>query len=278
MNYKTIPELKKVLSGDIYRHVGLYTADGQKIKPFNTKIAAYPDQVKDILNFLQSDIVEPGIYIVKVKKAYSGAAVDYAINKGNIELKETEIIAPMQNNGLNIPFDFSAAMQHPAVKLQADITRLELENEDLNRQIEELNEYIGELEEKLKNVQLSELPKEPTAFEHAKSFLSELVSFGAPLLDKHFELKQQQLEIERMRAQGSKPAVQAPNYQAPEVKKELELQNKVKAWIESKSEDQELYDSLTAIYYNSSSLAKFAELLNNFNNELYEECKRQVGS
>jgi hypothetical protein len=277
MNYKTIPELKKVLSGDIYRHVGLYTADGQKIKPFNTKIAAYPDQVKDILNFLQSDIVEPGIYIVKVKKAYSGAAVDYAINKGNVELKETETI-PMQTNSLNIPFDFSAAMQHPAVKLQADITRLELENEDLNRQIEELNEYIGELEEKLKNVQLSELPKEPTAFEHAKSFLSELVSFGAPLLDKHFELKQQQLEIERMRAQQSRPAVQAPNSQAPEVKKELELQNKVKAWIESKIEDQELYDSLTAIYYNSSSLAKFAELLNNFNNELYEECKRQVGS
>jgi len=275
MNYKTISELKKVLSGDIYRHVGLYTADGQKIKPFNTKIAAYPDQVKDILNFLQSDIVDPGIYIVKLKKAYSGAAVDYAINKGNVELKETETVT-MQTNSLNIPFDFSAAMQHPAVKLQADITRLELENEDLNRQIEELNEYIGELEEKLKNVQLSELPKEPTAFEHAKSFLSELVSFGAPLLDKHFELKQQQLEIERMKAQQSRPAVQAPDYQAPEVKKELELEKKVKAWIESKSEDKELYDSLTAIYYNSSSLAKFAELLNNFNNELYEECKRQV--
>jgi hypothetical protein len=276
MNYKTISELKKVLSGDIYRHVGLYTADGQKIKPFNTKIAAYPDQVKDILNFLQSDIVEPGIYIVKVKKAYSGAAVDYAINKGNVELKETETVT-MQTNSLNIPFDFSAAMQHPAIKLQSDITRLELENEDLNRQIEELNEYISELEEKLKNVQLSELPKEPTAFEHAKSFLSELVSFGAPLLDKHFELKQQQLEIERMRAQGSKQAVQAPNYQAPEVKKELELEKKVKAWIESKSEDQELYNSLIAIYYNSGSLTKFAELLNNFNKQLYEECKRQVG-
>lgn len=275
MNYKTIPELKKILSGDIFRHVGLYTADGQKIKPFNTKIAAYQDQVKDILNFLQSDIVDNDIYVVKLKKAYSGAAVEYGINKGNIELKETEIIAPMQNNGLNIPFDFSAAMQHPAIKLQADITRLELENEDLNRQIEELNEYIGELEEKLTNVTLSELPKEPTALETAKSFLSELVSFGAPLLDKHFELKQQQLEIERMRAQGLKPAPK--NYQAPEVKKELDLQKRVKAWIESKNEDQDLYNNLIAIYYNSGDLTKFAQLLNDFNNELYEECKRQVG-
>jgi DNA-binding SARP family transcriptional activator len=80
-----------------------------------------------------------------------------------------------------------------------------------------------------------------------------------------------------MRAQQNRPAVQQPSYQAPEVKKELELQNRVKAWIESKNEDQELYNNLTAIYYNSGDITKFAQLLNEFNNELYEECKRQVG-
>jgi hypothetical protein len=53
MNYKNLTELKKVLSGDIYRHVGLYTADGQKIKPFNTKIASYPDNVKDIIKLFR---------------------------------------------------------------------------------------------------------------------------------------------------------------------------------------------------------------------------------
>jgi hypothetical protein len=275
MNYKTIPELKRVLSGGIYRHLGLYTADGQKIKPFNTKIAAFEDQTKEILNFLESNIVEPGIYVVKLKKTYSGAAVDYAINKGNIEVKEAIV---MNNSGLNIPHDFAAAMSHPAIKLQSDITRLELENEDLQRQIEELNEYIGDLEEKLTNVTLSEAPAPPSAFETAKSFLSEIVAFGAPLLDKHFELKAQQLEIEKMKnGMRSGTPTQKDQYQAPEVKRERQIENKVKEWINSKSEDTELSNNLMVLYYNSGDIGKFAERLNDFNSDLYEECKQYVG-
>jgi hypothetical protein len=275
MNYKTIPELKRVLSGGIYRHLGLYTADGQKIKPFNTKIAAFEDQAKEILNFLESNIVEPGIYVVKLKKTYSGAAVDYAINKGNIEVKEPIVL---NTNSLNIPHDFAAAMSHPAIKLQSDITRLELENEDLQRQIEELNEYIGDLEEKLTNVTLSEAPAPPSAFETAKSFLSEIVAFGAPLLDKHFELKAQQLEIEKMKT-GIRPSTPTQNnqYQAPEVKRERQIENKVKEWINSKSEDTELSNNLMVLYYNSGDIGKFAERLNDFNSDLYEECKQYVG-
>lgn len=272
MNYKTIPELKRVLSGGIYRHLGLYTADGQKIKPFNTKIAAFEDQAKEILNFLESNIVEPGIYVLKLKKTYSGAAVDYAINKGNIEVKEPIVL---NTNSLNIPNDFAAAMSHPAIKLQSDITRLELENEDLQRQIEELNEYIGDLEEKLTNVTLSEAPAPPTAFETAKNFLSEIVAFGAPLLDKHFELKAQALEIEKMK-NGLKTAPTQKD-QAPEVKREKQIEQKIKEWINSKSEDQELSNNLMVLYYNSSDIGKFAERLNDFNNELYEECKQYVG-
>lgn len=274
MNYKTIPELKRVLSGGIYRHLGLYTADGQKIKPLNTKIAAYQDQVTDILNFLESNIVDSGIYIVKVKKTYSGAAVDYAINKGNIELKEPIVL---NTNSLNIPNDFAAAMSHPAIKLQSDITRLQLENEDLERQIEELNEYIGDLEEKLTNVTLSEAPAPPTAFETAKNFLSEIVAFGAPLLDKHFELKAQALEIEKMKSGLKTAPTQKDQYQAPEVKREKQIEQKIKEWINSKSDDQELSNNLMVLYYNSADIGKFAERLNDFNNELYEECKQYVG-
>jgi hypothetical protein len=275
MNFKTLIELKKILSGDIYKHVGLYTADGQKIKPFNSKFAAYQDNIKDILNYLNSEIVDPGVYVVKVKKSYTGAATEYGYNKGNVTLNE--IPDPiLKRPGLNIPDDFSAAINHPAVKLQSDITRLELENEDLQRQIEELNEYIGELEQKLTEQTLSEAPKEPTTMEAAKSFLSELVSFGAPLLDKHFELKQQQLEIERARI--NRTAAPASNaYQAPEVKKEKQIENKIKNWINSKNEDPELFNNLMVLYYNSSDIQKFAELLNDFNTELYDECKRSVG-
>lgn len=275
MNYKNLTELKKVLSGDIYRHVGLYTADGQKIKPFNTKIASYQDNVKDILNYLGSDIVEPGLYIIKLKKTYSGAAQEYGYNKGNVTLNEKVEIMP-RTSLYNIPDDFSQAINHPAVKLQADITRLELENEDLQRQIEELNEYIGELEQKLTDQTLSEAPKEPSTFDAAKSFLTELVSFGAPLLDKHFELKQQQLEIERARINRGATAPAAPA--APKVNAvEKQIEQKVKAWIDAQSDNEELYNNLIVLYYNSGDLQKFAERLNDFNPELYEQCKRSVG-
>ena len=276
MNYKTLTELKKVLSGDIYRHAGLYTADGQKIKPFNSKIASYQDNVKDIINYLSSEIVEPGLYIVKLKKTYAGAAQEYGFNKGNVTLNE--IPEPiLMRPGLNIPDDFSAAINHPAVKLQSDITRLELENEDLQRQIEELNEYIGELEQKLTEQTLSEAPKEPTTIEAAKSFLSELVSFGAPLLDKHFELKQQQLEIERARINRTAAPMSTAAPAAPKVNIEKQIETKIKNWINSKNEDPELFNNLMVLYYNSSDIQKFAELLNDFNTELYDECKRSVG-
>lgn len=276
MNYKTLTELKKILSGDIYRHAGLYTADGQKIKPFNTKIASYQDNVKDILNYLSSEIVEPGAYIVKLKKTYSGAAQEYGYNKGNVTLTEKTEIMPRQSL-YNIPDDFTQAINHPAVKLQADITRLELENEDLQRQIEELNEYIGELEQKLTEQTLSEAPKEPSTFDAAKSFLTELVSFGAPLLDKHFELKQQQLEIERARVNRQAPAAAAPAPANSAELKQRQIEAKVKAWIDAQSDNEELYNNLIVLYYNSADLGKFAERLNEFNPELYEQCRKAVG-
>ena len=150
---------------------------------------------------------------------------------------------------------------------------MELTNKDLERQIDELNEYIADLEGKLSEVQLSELPKEPTTMETAKSFIEQLVSFGAPLLDKHFQLKQEQLEIERMKFGARTPSA----YQAPEVKKEKNIETKVKEWIATKSDNEEVYNNLTAIYYNSSDIGKFAELLNNYNNDLYNECKQYVG-
>jgi len=277
MNFKTLTELKNILNGNIYKHVGLYTVDGQKIKPFNSKIASYPDNVKDILNYLNSDIVEPGVYVLKVKKSYTGAAGEYGYNKGNVTLNEiTEPV--LKRSSLNIPDDFSAAINHPAVKLQSDITRLELENEDLQRQIEELNEYIGELEQKLTEQTLSEAPKEPSTMEAAKSFLSELVSFGAPLLDKHFELKQQQLEIERARINRTAAPMSTAAPAAPKVNPiEKQIENKIKNWINSKNEDPELFNNLMVLYYNSSDIQKFAELLNDFNTELYDECKRSVG-
>lgn len=267
-----INELKKKLNAGIYNHCGLYTLDGKKIIPLNTKAEKYSDNVKNILNMLSNPEFNDGNYLAKYKVTYNGTTEQDFVSKGERNETTPQV---MNNTALNLPHDFAAAMDHPAIKLQTEITRLELENDDLNRQIEELNEYVKELEEKVNAQQLAELPQPPSALDSAKSFLTELATMAAPLIDQHYQLKAQALEIERAKLQQApKPAsVQ----RSLEVNQEKALENKVKAWINSKADDNELFNNLTAIYYNSQDLQKFAELLNEYNPNLYAECKRAVG-
>ena len=268
---KNLDELNNILTDDLYHHVGLYGMDDGVYVPMNRE-KNYEENVRKIINYLSKENSPNGMYLIKTKVAYQGGKIDsYCFNKGNIAQNE---IQPMkENNSLNIPTDFGAAIMHPAVKLQSEVVALQLENADLIRQIDELNEYIGELEEKISQQVLSEQPVPPSMFDQAQSFIGQLMQFGAPLLDKHFELKQQQIEVERAKINKG---VENNVYQAPETKQELHIEKKIKSWIDSKSDNDELYNSLMAIYYNSSDIKKFAELLNNFNPELYVECKRQV--
>jgi chromosome segregation ATPase len=276
MNFSTLSDLEKIYRSKLYNHVGLYRADGTReigLKTDRTKFNVTWDQIKDTIN---NKSTLPGVYIVRFKKSYGSGAVDYYINVGNVgtEIQTlNEVPQVVNNQPINMQSYLSEMLNNPLNKLTAQITTLELTNKDLNRQIDELNEYIADLEGKLSEVQLSEMPKEPTTIETAKSFIEQLVSFGAPLLDKHFEIKQQQLEIERAKY-GARPN---NAYQAPEVKKENKIEKKVQEWIATKSDNEEVYNNLTAIYYNSSDLQKFAELLNDYNTDLYNECKQYVG-
>jgi hypothetical protein len=275
MNFITLNELEKIYRSKLYNHVGLYRADGTREIGLKTNAKVFDVTWNSIKDTINNKSTLPGVYIVRFKKSYGSGPVDYYINVGNVDTEKSnlsEVPQIINNQPINMQSYLSEMLNNPLNKLTAQITTLELTNKDLERQIDELNEYIADLEGKLSEVQLSELPKEPTTIDTAKSFIEQLIGFGAPLLDKHFELKQQQLEIERAKYAGSKPT-----YQAPEVQKEISIENKVKQWIASKSDNEEVYNNLTAIYYNSSNLQKFAELLNDHSNELYNECKQYVG-
>ena len=210
------------------------------------------------------------MFKLKCKVKYRGTTDEHLYNKGDKPTPQ-----PMATNNLNIPPDFAAALDHPAIKLQTEITRLELENEDLNRQIDELNDYVKELEENINTQSLSEQPAPPSKFETAKSFLTELASMAAPLIDQHYNLKAQQLEIERAKLSSYQPTAPAPK---PATNQTSNIEQKIKLWIDSKQADTELYSNLIAIYFNSNDIQKFAELLNEFNPDLYEEAKRAVGN
>lgn len=270
MKTKSKEEIIQMLNSGLFNHCSLY--DGNKnsvIIQMNRYPKDYDSRKSQVLTQMDHRLSEGDPLKVELKSEYKSAPESFLIYSENQQPIETQQTMH-KNYAINLPSDFTDAMNHPAVKLQAQITQLELENEDLCRQIEELNEYVAELEEKLQTANLSEAPKEPTTMEIAKNFLSEIVTMGAPLLDKHFELKQQQLELERMRMNG----YQQPKQVAPPQMNKIEIG--IKKWIESKSDDPELYGSLCAMYINSDSPQKFAELLNNFNPEYYAECKRSI--
>jgi hypothetical protein len=265
-----INELKKKLNAGLYHHCGLYSYQDKPLVAINSKPEKYEENTREILNVLQNPEFTDGMFKIRCKIKYRGQTDEFLYNKGDKPTPQ-----PMAQSSLNLPHDFAAAMDHPAIKLQTEITRLELENEDLTRQIEELNDYIKDLEEKINTQTLSEQPAPPSTFETAKSFLTEIATMAAPIIDQHYALKAQQLEIERAKLQN---LPQVAPVQKPQVNKTAAIEQKIKLWIDSKQNDTELYSNLIAIYFNSSDLQKFAELLNEFNPDLYEEAKRAVGA
>jgi hypothetical protein len=149
---------------------------------------------------------------------------------------------------------------------------LEIERKD--EIIENLENELDELI-KLKNeTVLSEQEQPKSNFENAQQFLSQIMEFGAPLLDQHFSIKKDAMEIERLkyangldqrRPQPVRPQpVQDPvqNYSA-EIKK-------IEDWIDSKKETEN-FEKLLAMYHNSNNLPQFRDLLQQNDLELLNE-------
>ena len=66
-----------------------------------------------------------------------------------------------------------------------------------------------------------------------------------------------------------------PNLAPPPPQKQP-IEKKIEVWINSKANDPETFENLQAIYYNSDSITKFAELLKEYNENLYNECREAV--
>jgi hypothetical protein len=105
--------------------------------------------------------------------------------------------------------------------------------------------------------------------ENAKSFLESLMEFGTPLLDQHFALKQQQIEIERMKYQRPRPQAQAPKDQNVQIRK-------IGEFVECYKDQPEIYEALHEISAKSQTVNEFMEYLAQFNNDLYVELSKQI--
>jgi len=264
----TLEQIEAKLKNGQNLHAWLMYNGAQKIAR-NVKQTSYPAQCNKILSFLSNPMSPDGIYQILCSPIYADKAPEsITFIKGEI----TKTPVTMQESKIN-----SRDLNDDATKLLARVEILEYINaqqeQELKSLIEEnenLNAEIEELTEKLKQTTTLNEPAE-TPMQTAKTMFSEILQVGVPLLDKYFQIQEEKNQILK---QQTRPAPNA--YQAPEVKKELGIQKKIERWINSKADDTEVMNNLQAIYYNSSDINKFGELLKDYNENLYNECRQEI--
>jgi hypothetical protein len=242
-----------------YKFVSLQDQNGQKIVPYNQNGKDPAIKLQEIERRLKAP--GSGTYVICAKMSVKGKEDHYLITNGDQLSEPAPVIihqsAPPVNNAEVLTYE-------SALNLRVENERLKLENAALLAEIEQLNETLSEIESE-QSENLAESGK-MSLIENAKTFLTESLSIVAPLLDKHFDLKEKQLalkalELDRM---ASKPAA----IQKPEERKRNE-KSKVEQYIMTCKNEPELFNELAAVYNNAESENDFFETLAQVNQDQY---------
>lgn len=263
----TIEQIEAKLKNGQNRHAWLIYNGSPKIAR-NIKPTTYAAQAEKILDFLNNPLSPDGIYQVKCSPIFADKNPEsLTFMKG--EVNNIETMAEINK-------DLSKNLNDEATKLLARVEILEYINANQEAEIkalveenESLNAEIEELTEKLKQTTTLSEPAE-TPMQTARTMFSEILQVGVPLLDKYFQIQEDKNNILKMQQTAARPNIAPPKPQKAPIEKKIE------AWINSKSDDSETFENLQAIYYNSDSITKFAELLKDYNPNLYDECREAI--
>jgi hypothetical protein len=258
-----LKETLKKIETDGYKRVSLFK-NNEKLCGFNSFAKG---KLLEKLDEIETRIMNngPGVYVI-----HANNAVKDVPDKFKIEYGDQTLISEKQM----IP-DINPKLLENQKILELSILNAELrkDNEALNRLINDLENDIDELNAKIQELSeaqtLSEQAAQPGLMENAKSFLESLMEFGTPLLDQHFALKQQQLEIERMKYQRPKPQAQAPENENVKIRK-------IGEFVETFKDQPEVYEALHEISAKSKNVMEFMQYLQLYNFDLYEQLSEQI--
>lgn len=266
-NYKA-NELQAIQKRQNYKHVALFDSFGNAIVKFNTNAIDPQVRLTEILTRLNSEGLPDGTYIFKGKNSPSKNVYsdDYTVIKG----KEQTLSEPAPVLMSSQNYSPEVLSYDSALKMQVENERLKIENLNLLQKIEDLEIQLSE------NESLSE-DAAPNLFESGKSFLTEIVAMAAPLLDKHFELKEKQLSLQAMAMQNNMNTRRPSPEQAPEQKTKQHILKieAVQNWIKGYQENEETYNKLATFYNNAKSQNDFIESLQS-EPELFNDFQNNV--
>lgn len=260
MNFK---EQKERILESEYKYISLWRGNEQ-ICAWN-KAGAVDAKFDEIETRLKNN--PAGLYTIKARNASREKSPDlFTINTGSEKLAEAQPQIIYKE-----PASDKLLENQQILKLTVELKQLEMENKYLKDQITDLENEIAELEAAAA-VTLSEQTPQPSLLDSAKEFLGGLMEFGAPLLDQHFALKKQQLEIERMKLANRRPA---PGTPAAVKDKNVQIRI-IGEWVETFKDQPEIYEALHSISAQSDSVEKYLELLNQFSPDLYEQLSVKI--
>lgn len=248
-----------------YKYCSLYRGS-ERICAWNN-VGKIEEKLNEIETRLNNN--PPGVYVIKARNSTSEKAPDqFVINTGSDAKENT----PAQAIVYKEPASEKLLENQRILDLTVKVKELEMQNDYLQKQIEDLENEIEQLEsQKAEAPELGEIAPAPSLMESAKDFLGSLMEFGAPLLDQHFALKKQQLEIERMKLASRRPgAAQAP---AKDPNVQIRI---IGEFVERFKDQSEIYEALHEISAKSETVEQFLTYLNQFNPDLYEQLSKQI--
>ena len=256
-----IEDVDKILNEGGYKHISLTDKDNVTIIPFNSNKIPVQKRALEIKKRLESFACGPGYYSLKCKNNITKTAhVDsYMIQKPKDE-NLSEEIAPgiVYEEKIVSP---NVCSYEEALKMQVENERLKIENAILKKNCEELEASLKQLEEEINEAEML-ADESPT-----KSWLNQVLEVGLPMLDKHFELKQRELELKAISIPGAsetRPAIPEQKVVNPE-------RNKFETFVLS-YEGKPEYDFLADTYNNAQSPDDFMNKIKSYNPGLYEDC------
>jgi hypothetical protein len=249
MKVYTTKEVINLIHENEYKLVCLMDQAGSKILPFNRVGTDPAGRLSEIEKKLTNEITPDGIYVICCKHAQKSKPDNYYVRKGSEKSAQDPTPVIIQQPAAPGP---DVITYDAALKMQVENERLKMQVEQLTAENEQLTAQLEELETEM-------LAEDPTneLIENGKTFLTETLATIAPLLDKHFELKEKQLALTALqyqqRPQERPASIERPEHRAP--KKDIE------SYIMSCKEDPDKYNELAAIYNGAENEDDFLKQL-----------------
>lgn len=278
-NTYTLDEIQKSINETGYKFLSLAKSNGLQVIAYNSGKVKPSERWEEIRRRLCSKQLPDGLYIVLGKNTQGNKNMpdEFYFQKGKIQpmAEAPEIKAPRQT-----AINPEVTTYSEVLKLKNRITELEFENRALQSKIDDLEEELEELEEQLET-EPETLKEAPDFLSRAGEWLQSTMIAVQPIIDKHFELKEKQIQNETARLMiqskqipNFQQAPQAPPPQKPHQEDAIQYTvGKITAFIEKQAAEGniDLYEDLAGLYNNAADFNDFYNKVKTYNPEIFDQ-------